>query len=107
GVGQGAATDIAADAQVIEPRALRTQAGLDVAQALAIRQLGERHAQELIEAAEAAHVEVALMLVDQPSERVPWRKLHDLREHQLATVHLRLPAKAGNAARTAPCRSSR
>jgi hypothetical protein len=107
GVGQGTATDIAADAQVIELRALRPQAGFDVAQALAVGRLRERHAQELIQATEAAHVEVAAILVDQPPERMPRRKLHHLRKHELAAIHLRLPTKAGNAARRTERRSSR
>ncbi len=44
GVGQGAARYIAPDAHVVELGILGTQTGLDVAQALAIGELGEGHA---------------------------------------------------------------
>ena len=54
GIGQGVARDAAANAHVIELARLRSQTRFDVAQALAIGQLRERHAQELIEAGEAS-----------------------------------------------------
>lgn len=49
GIGQRAAGDVAPDAQVVKLGLMRTQAGLDVAQAFAISQLREGHAEELIE----------------------------------------------------------
>ena len=49
GVGQRAAGDPAANAQVVELVRLRTQAGLDVAQAFPVGELREDHAQILIE----------------------------------------------------------
>ena len=54
GVGQCRACDLAAESHVVELGAERTQAGFDVAQAFAVGQLGERHAEELIPAGEAA-----------------------------------------------------
>ena len=49
GIGQCALGDIASDAQVIKLGSVSTQTGFDVAQALAIRQLREGKAEELIE----------------------------------------------------------
>ena len=52
GIGQRIARHRGANAQVVELGALRAQAGFDVAQTLAIGQLRERHAQELIQTRE-------------------------------------------------------
>jgi hypothetical protein len=77
---------------------VRFEACLDVPQALAESDLRERHAQELIQTTEGAHVEVAALLRHQTTERVPRRKLHHLGKHQLACVHRGFPAKARKAA---------
>ena len=69
GVGQCAAADVAPHAQVVELGGLRAQARLDVAQALPVGQLREGHAQELVQAAEAAHIEVAAILRPPSDER--------------------------------------
>ena len=47
--GQSAAGNVATDTEVIELGLMRTQTSFDVAQALAIIQLCECHAEELIE----------------------------------------------------------
>ena len=47
GVGQCGARHLGAESQVVELGAERTQARFDVAQAFAVAQLGERHAEEL------------------------------------------------------------
>src|SRR5579859_2190482 len=49
GISQIAALDLAPDAGVVKQLATRLQAGLDVAQALAIRQLRKNHRREMIE----------------------------------------------------------
>ena len=107
GVGKGTATDIATDAQVIKLRRLCAQAGFDVAQALPVGKLGEGHAQELIETIEAADVEIAAILRDQSAKGVPRCVLHDLREHELASVHRHLPGESGKTAQNSAPSSSR
>jgi len=107
GIGQGAAADVATDAEVVELGGLRSQTSFDVAQALAIRQLRKGHAQELIQAAEAADVEVATVLLDQSPESVPRRELHHLGKDQLASVHRRPPGKSRKPAPGCVRRSSR
>jgi hypothetical protein len=107
GVGKGTATDIATNAQVIELGWLCAQAGFDVAQTFPVSKLGKRHAQELIEAAEAADVEIAAILRDQPAKGVPRCVLHHLREHELASVHRYLPGESGKTAQNRAPNSSR
>ena len=53
-IGQRAARDRTTNAEVIELGRLRSQAGLDIAQTLAVAQLREGHVAELIGAAEFA-----------------------------------------------------
>jgi hypothetical protein len=65
----------------------RSQAGLDVAQALAKRKLRKRHAQELIAAGETARPVVAPIATHASVELVPRKKMHQLREDQLAGEH--------------------
>src|SRR6516165_5149395 len=107
GIGQGAAADVATDAEVVELGGLRSQTSFDVAQALAIRQLRKGHAQELIQATEAANVEAATVLLDQSPESVPRRELHHLGKDQLASVHRRPPGKSRKPAPGCVRRSSR
>ena len=70
-VGQRAARHRSANPKVIELGRLRTQAGLDVAQTLAIRELREGHAAQLIRAAEIAHATIAAVALDDASKRLP------------------------------------
>ena len=107
GVGKCAATDIATNAQVIELGRLCAEAGFDVAQTLPVGKLGEGHAQELIETAEAADVEIAVILRDQAAKGVPRCVLHHLREHVLASVHRYLPGESGKTAQDRAPNSSR
>jgi hypothetical protein len=65
----------------------RTQTGLDVAQALAKRELRKRHAQELIATRESSCSKVAPITPHAGVELVPRKNLHQLREYQLAGVH--------------------
>ena len=68
GVGQRAARHRSANPKVIELGRLRTQAGLDVAQTLAIGELRERHAAKLIGATEIAHATIAAVALDDAIE---------------------------------------
>ena len=98
GVGQCTATHVAAQAQVIQLGRLRAQAGFDVAQTFSVGQLRKGHAQELIQTAERANVEVAVILGDQMAKRVPGHELHEVCEDELASVHRSLPGKSRQAA---------
>lgn len=106
-IGQVALGDIAADAQVVELGRLRTQTGLDVAQTLPVGKLGEGHAQELIQATEAAHIAVAPVLGHQTTKGMPWRELHHLSEYELARVHRSLRDKVRKDAKIGVSRSNR
>lgn len=108
GVGERVARDLAANPQMIELAALRSRAGFDVAQALAIGQLREGHAQVLIEAREALDLVLGLVARDAATKRVQRQVLHQLRENRLARVHRRprrLPEAQGR--QTGARRSSR
>ena len=79
---------------MIELGALRAQARFDVAQALAISQLRERHAQELIQAARTLDLALARVAATLRRKVVQRQMLHHLREHQLARVHRSPRAKS-------------
>ena len=87
GVGQGVSGDTPANAHVIELGALRPQAGLDVAQALAVGQLGEGHAEILIEAGKALDLVVAAIAFDTTAEAMKRQLIDELCEDELARVH--------------------
>jgi hypothetical protein len=72
---------------VIEPVPLSTQAGFDVSKPLAVGELGEGHAEELIPAAEAADPSVAFVAADDPAELPAGEMLDELRENRASFVH--------------------
>jgi hypothetical protein len=72
---------------MIELGTLRAQAYFDVSKALPKGQLSERHAQELIQAREGLHFERAPIAGDATAEGGQRKMLHQLRKHQLASVH--------------------
>jgi hypothetical protein len=59
----------------------------DVAQALAIGQLGKGHAEILLEAGKALDLALPAIARDASAKRRQRHMLRDLREHQLASVH--------------------
>lgn len=81
---QGAAGNLAADAHVIELVLLRSKAGLDVSQALPIRQLCESHGTELIHAGEMLHAEVAAVSFHTALKGFQRHEVHDLGKHKRA-----------------------
>jgi len=87
GIGQSIASHRRTNPEMIELGTLRTQAYFDVTEALPISQLGERHAQELIKAREGLHFERAPVASDATAEGGQRKMLHQLRKHQLASVH--------------------
>ena len=60
------------------------QARLNVAQALPVCQLGERHCSELFDTWKGSYVVVATVTRDEPRERAPGQAIHQLREYRLA-----------------------
>ena len=87
GVGEGAARYIAPDAHVVELGVLGAQTGLDVAQALAVGELGEGHAQVLIEAGKALHLVMAAIALDTAPEAMKGKVVDQLCENDSARVH--------------------
>ena len=80
GVGQGVTGNVAADPHVIQSIPHRTQAGLNVAEALPKSQMSEGHAEELIETGEAFDLVIAAVSLDAFSELIKRQELHNLVE---------------------------
>ena len=87
GVGQGISGHAAAQSQVVEFILVRPQADLDIAQALAVGELGEGHAKELVETGKGFDVAVALITPDTAAEAVHRQVGHELREDVIAGIH--------------------
>src|SRR6266403_5062992 len=87
GIGQRVASHRRPNPEMIELGTLCTQAYFDVPKALPVGQLCERHAQELIQARERLHFERAPIAGDATAEGGQRKMLHQLRKHQLASVH--------------------
>ena len=73
---------------------LRVQAGFDVAQTLAISQLGKGHGTKLLGASEGANSAVAAVTSHTAGKRGPGKKIHQLRKQQLASVQSRLQKRS-------------
>jgi hypothetical protein len=72
---------------MIELAAHRSKTSFDVSQALAKRELTEGQTQKLIATRKPARPFVAPIASDTRVELVSWKKLHQLRKHQLVDVH--------------------
>jgi len=88
GVGQGGALDGAADSHVIKLARLRGQAGLNIAQAFPIGQLGKGQDTEMIRARESPDPMVAPVAGDHAMESLPGQKVHDLSKQGFSRIHL-------------------
>jgi len=77
---------------VIEFLLVATEAGLDIAEAFAIGELGEGHAEELIPAGEGLDFVVTLVAFDALAEFVDGKKIQELRENGFAKVHKPSPS---------------
>jgi len=66
---------------------LRREAGLDVAEAFPVGQLGERQDAEVLGARERPHAAVAPVAVDDSREGRPRQEIHQLCEQGSARVH--------------------
>ena len=63
------------------------ETGLDVAQALAVRQLGESQAEELVETREAAHLVRTVVARDAGPKLRLWEEVHQLRKDRSTGMH--------------------
>lgn len=65
----------------------RAQADLDIAQALAVGELGEGQTQELVKTGEGLDVAIAVVALDVTPEGFHGQMVHDLRKDKLAGGH--------------------
>jgi hypothetical protein len=86
-VGQGAARHAASDTHVVEFRLHRAETRFDVAQALAVRELGKRETEELIETREAPDLVIALVARHAGAELGQREQVHHLREDRATGMH--------------------
>ena len=87
GVGQIVARDGAPKAHVIKLARMGAQAGFDVAQTLAISELGKSQRQELIQAGETLHLVVAVVAIHATAKFGERKQVHQLSKNRSATVH--------------------
>ena len=87
GLGQSVSGDGSPKAEVVEFRFYGIQTRFDIAQALAIGQLRERHAEELIEARETPNATISLVLSDATAELTLGQAVHELGEQISPGVH--------------------
>jgi hypothetical protein len=97
GVGQCASRDVASDARMIEFGLHRSEARGDVAQTLPIGELGEGHAEKLVEAREGTYPAIASVSLNTGVELVLWEEVHQLGEDDSSGVHW--PFLSGNRGR--------
>ncbi len=108
GIGQRRAADRLAKPHVVELGGLGRQTGLDVAQALAVGELREGHAAQLLGARQRAHAVIAAVTGHDAVKVLPRQEVHDLRKQRLANVHDSLrPNQSRKGGHTGQCRSSR
>ena len=93
GIGQRRPPHRLAKTHVVELRGLSRQARFDIAQTFPIGQLRERHGAILLGTVQRSHPEVAAVPRNDPPERAPRQKIHQLGEQRLAGVHGRLLGK--------------
>src|SRR5260370_4453668 len=72
---------------MIQLVARRTQAGFDVAQALAVGQLGKGHRKKLIPAGETTQPAVAIVTLDNAPEIAHRKEAYQLGEDRAALIH--------------------
>jgi hypothetical protein len=87
GIGQGITNHRRTNPEMIELGTLRAQTYFDVSKALPKGQQRERHAQELIQARKGLHFECAWIAGHATTEGGQRKMLHQLRKHQLTSVH--------------------
>ncbi len=91
GVGQRRAMHRVAQAHRVKFVRIGAKSHLDIAQALAPRQLRKRHHTKLFCTAQAANARVAAVTIDDPTKARPRHELHNLRKQRLADIHAKSP----------------
>ena len=86
-IGQRVARHRTSKAHVVELGGLAAQTGFDVAQTLAIGQLGERHAQKLVETSEVFDLVLSVVASDTSAKSGQGQVRHHLRKNKFARVH--------------------
>ena len=87
-IGQRVARNrLAAKPHVVQPPGLSAQVDFDVAQGLAVGQLGEGHGEELVQAGEVLDLVLAPVVGDTTAKRAQREIEHELRKYELALVH--------------------
>ena len=104
GHGQRGARDRRPDAHVVELLGTCAQAGFNVAQALSIAELRERHHQKVIPTPEVADALVSAVPLHAALKRAMRRPPHDLCKERLPMVHRPLPCLRSR--ESAGCRRS-
>ena len=72
---------------MVKARLHGSQAGLDIAQTLAIGQLRKSQSQELIQAGKTLHLVLALVAVHTAVELLQGKKCHDLGKDGAVSIH--------------------
>ncbi len=100
GVGQSVARHRRAKSQMIELARLRTQAGLEIAQALPIGELREGHGEKLVQARKRFDLALAPIVRHATAKGRQRQMLHHLRKHQLALIHCFSPRSCSSQGRS-------
>jgi hypothetical protein len=88
---QGVARNISPKAHVIELLLIAAKAGLDIAEAFPVCELGKTHAEKLIPAGKRNELVVALVPFDTFLKFVSGKDLHQLRENRFPNVQMPSP----------------
>src|SRR5208282_5128165 len=96
GVGQGVARDGTPKAHVIKLWLMRAQAGFDVAQTLAISELGKSQREELIEAGKTLYLVVALVTIHATAKLGQRKQAHQLSKNRSPIVQVLSSESLGN-----------
>ena len=87
GMSEVAVGDRTVNAHVVELGLHHAQTRFDLAQAVSVGQLGERHDPKLLDTLVRADLVVAAVAVDARLKSPPRNELHELRENELPFVH--------------------
>src|SRR6185295_2769594 len=92
GIGQGVASDLRTNAEMVEFGRLSPKTSFDIAQAFAKRQLRECHRQVLIQTSEMLDFVMSTITGDATPKGCQRQMFHQLSKNQLACMH-RLPLR--------------
>jgi len=108
GVGQRRSGYRASDTHMVKLGGLCREASFDIAQTLAIGELGEGQNTEMLCARQRPDTMIAAMSRHDTMKSLPWKEVHNLGEQRFANVHRTLQQQESwQSARKLVCRSSR